>query len=77
MTELLPCPCCGAKATYTETDNNKWLVECMGCILSASVPTHCKEYAQGFWNRRTPINKDQAIKDSLEQHNDKLRNEHG
>jgi hypothetical protein len=58
-TELLPCAHCGGEADFAET-NKKHVVECQSCVLSTSVPTHSKETAALYWNKRAPITLDQA-----------------
>ena len=73
MSNLKPCPFCGGNADYHETDKSKWLVECQSCIISTSVPTHGKEMAAEYWNRRTPIDPEQIMRDNITTHNEPLR----
>ena len=74
MTELKPCPFCGKAPKATKQIQGYGpRVSCQNywdCRMSALDSMDIKA-----WNRRAPINKDQAIKDSLEQRNDKLRSD--
>lgn len=56
---LYPCPCCGAKAKFTEAFNSaRWLywIECTECGLS-SPPFPTKEECQEIWNKRVKTKK--------------------
>lgn len=81
MTELLPCPFCDHSdiARYNPVTGGKYFyIVCPKCEASGPRGTSEEGSIDG-WNTRInidPINNDQAIKDSLEQHNDKLRGEH-
>ena len=80
--ELKPCPFCGSNCVNdtSEPENSgedkpeySWV--CPDCICIGPI-ARTVEGATDGWNTRNnvdPINKDQAIKDSLEQHNDNLR----
>lgn len=50
-TDLLPCPCCGAEASYWATVDTEW-ISCSNCGLSTDVYDYGLGEAKEAWNKR-------------------------
>lgn len=59
-TELLPCPCCGGKATIEQNCRNGYKLKCTSCLVMLIQKTKrlgmdwLKEKMIETWNKRTP-----------------------
>ena len=55
MSELLPCPFCGAEPKWFNNVSGirtvEWCIECLGCAVVTQDSTN-KNYVKKVWNRR-------------------------